>query len=69
MKNVMDAKRPAERTQKDIDEYNKAVNQYNKQLQQVNAVHNELNKKRSQLLDNWNKSVETFFNTYTPRYR
>ncbi len=69
MKTAMDAKRPNERTKKDIDDYNAAINTYNKQIQNVNAVHNDLNKKRSQLLDNWNNAVDNFFHKHTPKYR
>lgn len=68
IKKAFDAKRPSERTQKDIDTYNHSLEDYNKAIPNVNKIYGDLNKKRGQLLDNWNKMSELFLNKHVPRY-
>jgi hypothetical protein len=53
----------------DVDAYNAAVNDMNKKMQQFNQVTNDLNRQRKESLDNWNKTVNQFFDEHTPRYK
>ncbi len=53
----------------DVDGYNAAVNDMNKKLQKYNQSLNDFNKQRTESLNNWNKTVNQFFDEYTPRYK
>ena len=53
----------------DVDGYNGAVNDMNKKMQKFNQVTNDLNRQRKESLDNWNKTVNQFFDEHTPRYK
>lgn len=68
IKKAFDAKRPNERTQADVDLYNKTVKEYNEAVGKVNAVHTDLNKKRAQALEQWNKMTDQFLSRHVPRY-
>jgi hypothetical protein len=68
MKAAIDAKRPAERTQQDIDNFNKTVKDYNDSATKINAIYNELDKKRNTLLEQWNKASDKFLDTYIPKH-
>jgi hypothetical protein len=68
IKSAFDAKRQGDRTQKDIDTFNKSVKEYNDTLAKVNSMYSELNKKRSVLLDQWNKASTKFLDTHIPKY-
>lgn len=69
LKKSFDAKRPADRTKEDIDTYNKSVAEYNLAVNKSNAVNNDLNKRRSDAMDLWNKSADDFLNNHVPRHR
>ena len=64
MQKAMDAKRPADRTQADVDHFNSAVKEYNEAIKQFNNSLNQLNKTRSQQVDQWNKTVEAFLSKH-----
>lgn len=68
IKAAMDAKRPNERTQSDIDNYNKSLKEFNESVAKVNTVLNDLNKKRNALLDQWNKASSGFLDRHIPKY-
>jgi antitoxin component HigA of HigAB toxin-antitoxin module len=68
IKKAFDAKRPNERTQTDVDLYSKTVKEYNDAVGKVNTVQNDLNKKRAQTLDHWNKMTDQFLSRHVPRY-
>ncbi len=53
----------------DVDAFNAAVNDINKKSQKFNQTMNDLNKQRSESLNNWNKTVNQFFEEHTPRYK
>ena len=55
-------------SKQDVEDYNKGVNDINKAANAYKATNEELNHQRKELLDNWNKSVETFFDEHTPHY-
>jgi hypothetical protein len=69
LKKAIDTKRPHERTQTDVDQFNKAVKDFNDGVIRYNTVNNELNKKRSTLFELWNKTCEDFLAKHVPRYR
>jgi len=56
-------------TKADVDAYNAAVNDMNKKLQKYNQSLNDFNRQRSESLNNWNKTVNQFFDEHTPRYK
>ncbi len=56
------------RSQADVDAYNKAANELNKLGAAYNKTNKELNDSRSRLLNDWNNALETFFSKHTPRY-
>ncbi|MBC7935079.1 MAG: hypothetical protein H7Y86_06940 [Rhizobacter sp.] len=53
----------------EVDGYNAAVNDMNKKLQKYNQTINDFNKQRTESLNNWNKTVNQFFDEHTPRYK
>ncbi len=55
------------RTQADVNEYNKAVNDMNASVNTFNATNQNLNKKRSALIDGWNSAAEKFTDTHVPK--
>lgn len=55
------------RTQADVDGYNKAVNEMNAGVNTFNATTQNLNKKRSALIDSWNATAEKFTDTHVPK--
>jgi hypothetical protein len=69
MKKAFDAKRPAERTQADVDQFNKAANELNKAGSDFNALNKQLYENRKKLLENWNKTAQAFMDKHTPKYR
>lgn len=68
MNKAIQAKRPADRSQADIDNYNNAVKEFNAAVDKVNAMHNDLNKKRSALLEQWNNASENFLDKHVPKH-
>jgi hypothetical protein len=66
IKKAMDNKRANERTQKDIDQYNAAVDQMNAASNEYNSINQQLNKERTNMLNNWNKKVSRYMDEYMP---
>lgn len=64
-----DYEKKSKPTAADVDAYNNAVNDMNKKLPKFNQTMNELNKQRSESLNQWNKTVNQFFDEHTPRYK
>ena len=69
IKKAFDAKRPNERKNEDIDNFNKAVNESNAAVAKFNQVNNELNKKRTVALNFWNKASDDFLDNHIPKHR
>ncbi len=67
IKTVFDAKKQKDRTQADVDEYNGAVNEMNLAVNEVNAASEANNKRRSSLIDNWNREAEKFTSRHVPK--
>lgn len=65
VKKTFDAISPKKRTQQDIDQYNKAVNEFNEATKKVNAVNETLNNERKKGLNDWNNTVEKFFDIHS----
>lgn len=66
---AIEAKEPADRTQKEIDAMNAAINDYNKSASKTNAMGTQGNKTRATLINNWNIRTGQFFDKYTPTHR
>lgn len=69
IKKAFDAKKANDRTQADVDQYNKAVNDFNSAVNRSNTVNNELNKRRAELINQWNKTTDAFLSKFVPKYR
>ena len=53
----------------DVDAYNKSVKDINNASEAFNNTNQSLNKQRSEVLNDWNKTVNGYFNEHTPRYK
>jgi hypothetical protein len=60
------AKSSSQRTQTDIDSYNKAVKEINETGNEYNKINSETNKKRTDMLDNWNNVVKKYWDNHMP---
>jgi len=69
IKAAFDAKSQSSRTKADVDQYNKAVNDMNAAAKKFSGINDELNKKRSAALDNWNSTSEKFIDSHVPKYK
>ncbi len=56
-------------SQQDVDAYNKAVNEVNKASDTFNKTSQQLNQQRKEALENWNKTVNDFYDAFTPHYK
>ncbi len=52
----------------DVNNYNKQVQDVNRASNNYNNMNNMLNAKRSDVLDRWNKGVDTYFDNQMPSY-
>lgn len=66
-KKAYDNKKQSERTQADVDEYNKAVKEYNSSANAVNATTNKINAGRKQAIDNWELKRKDFMSKHIPK--
>jgi hypothetical protein len=66
-KKAFDSRKPTERTQDEVNAYNKAVSDYNAKANKSNQINREIFEKKGALLKAWNDSVENFLNRHTPR--
>jgi len=69
IKKNLDATPQGKRTKENVDAYNKAVNEFNAKVNTSNAMHQDMNKKRSAALKNWNEAYDTFLDKHTPKYK
>jgi hypothetical protein len=56
-----------DKTQEDYDAYNNMVDSYNNAREKFNSTNNELNVKRSALVDSWNETQNKFTAAHVPR--
>jgi len=59
LKNNIEKMSVTNRTNEDIDKYNKAVDNFNK-------INTDLNQKRNELINAWNKTSQSFLNRHVP---
>jgi len=69
LKTAMDAKDQSQRTQADVDTYNKAVNDMNDAVNTFNQTNNDLNTDRTNTINSWNDTEKSFIDTHTPYYK
>ncbi|MCO6498810.1 MAG: hypothetical protein J5I47_00340 [Vicingus serpentipes] len=67
VKAAFEAKKESNRTQQDVDEFNKAVNDINSASESYNKKNNTLFQKRSELLNKWNNSVSSFLDRHVAK--
>jgi hypothetical protein len=65
-KKSFDSKLAKNRTQDDIDAYNKAVNDYNKAVKDYNKTSEDLNGGREKVLNNWDVTRKRFMDLHVP---
>jgi hypothetical protein len=68
LKAAMDAKSANERTQQDVDTFNKAVSDMNAGVNAYNQANNELNSGRANVNNNWTETERQFADKHTPYY-
>jgi hypothetical protein len=69
MKKTFDTKPASQRTQKDVDEFNRGVNDINNAGNKYNNTNKQMDKERQKALDNWNKTVTNYLDEYMPKYK
>jgi hypothetical protein len=69
LKAAMDAKSASERTQQDVDNYNKAVNDLNAAVASFNQNNNDMNNSRNDVNNIWNNTEKGFIDMHTPYYK
>jgi hypothetical protein len=69
IKKAFEAKREKERTQADVNQYNKALEEMNKGITEFNKTNNQLYASRKDLIENWNKASQNLLDKHTPRSR
>lgn len=63
-KKSIEAKKDTERTQEDVDNFNKLVKEFNNKTAEYNSTINDLNNRRTKLLNNWNNGSANFTNKH-----
>lgn len=66
LKKSFEAMPASKRTQADVDNYNGAVAAINKASNGYNKSNAEINKERTEMLNNWNRAVKDFFDAQMP---
>ena len=69
IKKAFDAKSPSDRTNQDIDAYNKAIKDINNDVNAYNQNNNEMNNLNAQLLNNWNSTEKSFMDANMPYFK
>lgn len=62
---MVESKSERNRTQQDIDQYNKAVKEFNDAVQDYNRVIELTNSRRNKYLEQWNDQTNEFFNKHS----
>ncbi|MEL6254020.1 MAG: hypothetical protein AAFR87_18575 [Bacteroidota bacterium] len=66
IKKVIDGKEADQRTEEDVNTYNKAVAEYNAAVNEFNSTNDFLNKERSILIRRWNQTSDNFIDRHVP---
>jgi hypothetical protein len=53
----------------EVAAYNKSIKDINAASQTYNSTNQALNKQRNEVMNDWNKTVNAFFDEHTPRYK
>ncbi len=69
MSKAFNAKSDKQRTQADVDNYNKQVNEINALTNTYNKTNQELNNGRTTYINRWNDSVSRFLDSHVPKYK
>lgn len=69
MKKSFEAKSPSDRKKEDVDAYNKGVKDINAAVNAFNQSINATNNNRGQVLQNWENTQKSFFDTHMPYYK
>ncbi|TWI98686.1 hypothetical protein JN11_02874 [Mucilaginibacter frigoritolerans] len=69
LKTAFEAKSQSERTQQDVDAYNKGVNDMNAGVNSFNQINADLNSGRSDVINTWNATEKAFIDAHTPYYK
>ncbi|BAU52467.1 LIC11966 family surface protein [Mucilaginibacter gotjawali] len=69
LKATMDAKSADQRTQQDVDAYNKGVNEINAAVNTYNQTNQDLNNGRNDVINTWNATEKQFMDIHTPYYK
>ncbi|QHI35992.1 hypothetical protein IMCC3317_13430 [Kordia antarctica] len=67
IKNSIDKKSSKNRTKKEIDQYNSMVKEMNKAVVDFNKTNEELNKKRTKVINQWNEASAKFLSRHIPK--
>ena len=67
VKGEFDKIKENKRTQADVDKYNSSLSEYQKHANNYNSINDDLNKRRAQVIENWNKTADRFTNKHVPR--
>lgn len=65
-KTSIERKNQKERTKEEIDNYNSMVKEINSKINDYNALSNKFNQERSNVVNSWNNSSETFLAKFVP---
>ena len=69
LKNTLYAKAADQRTQQDVDTYNKGVNDMNAAVNTFNQTNTDLNNGRNDVNNYWTNTEKQFLDTHTPYYK
>lgn len=69
IKKNFDLKSAKDRTQTDVDAYNKAVNEMNSGINTYNQVNEKSNNSRNNAINNWNTIEKSFLDAHMPYYK
>ena len=67
IKAAFGSKSESSRTKADVDEYNKAISEFNKAVNEANAINQEMDNKRTALINKWNQNVTAFMDKEVPK--
>lgn len=67
IKQAIDKKSAKDRTNEEIETYNNMVNKINKAITDFNKTNNELNNKRTKIINLWNEASAKFLSRHIPK--
>jgi hypothetical protein len=68
IKKILEAK-GSNKTKEDVDQYNKAVKDINTSVNNFNQLNQDLNKRRQEVVENWEKAEKYFRDELIPYYK